>query len=165
MTELEIDKRDLERLIDTLDASPEVLRETRRKAFELSAQQLRALLDKGFAAAGLHERTGTVLSWQEAYVGSGGGYAAVRPRANTFTAANGRGKKYAAGQITNAIESGHKFPSPSGKNKRYRPRIKSAAMRVRPYSFYNAAQVNVPALARETANQILQALIDHVEGD
>ena len=164
MTEIEIDKRDLERLINTLDASPNVLREARRKAFELSAPKLRSLLDQGFVQAGLHERTGTVLSWQEQYVGTGGGYAAVRPRAKTFTNTNGRGKRYAAGQVTNAIESGHKFPTPGGASRRYKPRIRSSALKVRPYAFYNAAMVNVPALARETADQILQALIDHVEG-
>ena len=164
MTEIEIDKRDLERLIETLDASPSVLRQARRKAFEVSAPKLRALLDQGFAQAGLRERTGTVLSWQEQYIGSGGGYAAVRPRAKTFTETNGKGKRYAVGQVTNAIESGHKFPTPSGVSRRYKPRIRSSALKVRPYAFYAAAMVNVPALARETADQILQALIDHVEG-
>ena len=164
MTEIEIDKRDLERLIETLDASPSVLRQARRKAFEVSAPKLRALLDQGFAQVGLHERTGTVLSWQEQYIGSGGGYTAVRPRAKTFTETNGKGKRYAVGQVTNAIESGHKFPTPSGTSRRYKPRIRSSALKVRPYAFYAAARVNVPALARETADQILQALIDHVEG-
>lgn len=164
MPEIEIDKRDLERLIETLDASPAVLREARRRAFELSAPKLRALLDEGFARAGLHERTGAVLSWQEQYVGTGGGYAAVRPRANTYTATNGRGRKYAVGHVTNAIESGHSFPTPSGGNKKYKPRIRSAAQQVRPYAFYAAAQASVPALARETCDQILQAVIDHFEG-
>ena len=169
MTEIEIDKRDLERLIETLDASPSVLRQARRKAFEVSAPKLRALLDQGFAQAGLRERTGTVLSWQEPYIGSGGGYVAARPKAKTFTEVNGKGNKYAVGYVTNSINAGHRFPNATmsllgaGKTRYQVSRMPKGAG-VKPYAFYAAARVNVPALARETADQILQALIDHVEG-
>lgn len=45
--------------------------------------------------------TGKVQGWQENYVGSRGGYAAVRPRP-------GKHGKYAVGYVTNAIENGHR---------------------------------------------------------
>ena len=59
---------------------------------------------------------GKVQGWQERYVGSRNGYAAVRPKARTFQATKG-GKQYAVGYVTNAIENGHRVrgPQPSGK--------------------------------------------------
>ena len=45
---------------------------------------------------------GKVQQWQELYQGSGGGYAAVRPKADTFD-----GYGHAVGAVTNALESGH----------------------------------------------------------
>ena len=62
--------------------------------------------------------SGKIAGMQEAAVGSGGGYAAVRPR---------KGKDrtgYAYGAITNAVESGHAIRRPSGFAKGYRARIR-----------------------------------------
>jgi len=62
--------------------------------------------------------SGRIAGMQEAAVGSGGGYAAVRPR---------RGKDrtgYAYGAITNAVENGHAIRRPSGFAKGYRARIR-----------------------------------------
>lgn len=47
---------------------------------------------------------GKVQSWQDRYTGSGGGYAAVRAKAKTYTDTSPR---YAVGYVTNAIENGH----------------------------------------------------------
>ena len=55
--------------------------------------------------------SGKVQGWQERYIGSKNGYAAVRPRAGTFQTTKG-GKQYAAGYITNAIENGHRVRTP-----------------------------------------------------
>lgn len=51
--------------------------------------------------------TGKVQDWQDFYVGSRGGYAAVRPKRKTYYAARDGGMEYAVGHITNAINSGH----------------------------------------------------------
>ncbi len=58
--------------------------------------------------------SGKVQSWQAAHIGSGGGYVAVRAKADTFyTQQNAAGEtswgaqRYAVGYITNAIENGH----------------------------------------------------------
>ena len=170
MNEIRIDKRELEQLIEDLDASPEVLRAARRAAFEASAPLLLELLESGFRSAGLIAHTGRLLGWQETHLGSRGGYAAVRPAAKTFSEVNGRGKKYAAGAVTNAVESGHRFPNSwaesyravRGKMKKYRYRT-AVVGSVKPYPFYAFARPGIAGLARETADRVLQNLIEYFE--
>lgn len=58
----------------------------------------------------------TLSNMQESFVGSRGGYAAVKAKRG------GRGPK-SAGAITNYNENGHKIRKPSGRSKNYRPRI------------------------------------------
>ncbi len=88
----------------------------RAGAFEraLAGGSVELRLDHGRVIGG----TGRIAGMQEAAVGSGGGYAAVRPR---------RGKDrtgYAYGAITNAVENGHAIRRPSGFAKGYRARIR-----------------------------------------
>ncbi len=71
--------------------------EERRDMFEEIAEELLQ------AVCGRIGGVGKVQSWQDAYVGSGGGYAAVRPVADAYDAHG-----YAVGYVTNAINSGHK---------------------------------------------------------
>lgn len=164
--DVSVDKKDLERLIEKLDQSPGIIKQAKKKAFEHAAPKLEALIDRGMAPVGLHEVNGKVKGWQESYVGSKGGYAAVRPKAKTFTEPTKKlGKRYAVGAVTNAIDAGHKYPSPSGKAKRKRKaRIQHARMNVKGYPFYSAAQELAPEVAEEAAQEIVQALMKHLEG-
>lgn len=157
MTETGIDGKELERLMEKLKKSPEAFSKARRAAMEAAAPKLKALIDGEIGG------TGKVRRWQAAAVGSGGGYAAVRPKAKT-AAEDGRGKttRYQVGQVTNAIDSGHSFPSPAGK-RGYRPRIRSGRMSVPGRHFYEAAQAKVPDVAREAAEQTAAALTKYLE--
>ena len=93
------------------------LPEMRREIHEELAGQMRGEVEEALARkAG--SSTGKVAGWQEGYVGTKGGYAAVRPRAKTSY------RGYAVGQITNAIENGHAIRRPSGRWKGYRARVK-----------------------------------------
>lgn len=161
MQEAHIDKSELTRLIEKLEKSPQVLKETKRQAFETAASRLLSVVQ--------HETggTGRVRSWQEAYVGSGGGYAAVRPRAKTY--AESRGKQtfaesrrlprptYAVGYITNAINNGHRTP-------RNKMGYYISGRTVAGKQFYQRAQARAEPIAQEVGKQIVQALIDHLEG-
>lgn len=90
-------------------------------------------------------RTGRLRSWQETDVGSGGGYAAVRPKygaavfpkGRTYRRIDrhltGRQAQYRAGSrtvsmhdVTYWVEEGHKTRKPSGKAKKYKPKIRDA---------------------------------------
>ena len=79
--------------------------EERRAMFEELSQEL--LTDVRGRIGG----AGKVQSWQDKYTGSGGGWAAVRPKAKTWTEATRSGNRYAVGHVTNAITSGHRTPS------------------------------------------------------
>lgn len=51
---------------------------------------------------------GKVQHWQDKFTGTGGGWAAVRAKAKTYTEATRKGRRYAVGYVTNAITSGHR---------------------------------------------------------
>lgn len=96
------------RIQAAIDSNPD----RRREMHERIAERL---LDKVQGEIG---GTGRIAGMQESVVGSGGGYAAVRPR---------KGKDrtgYAYGAITNAVENGHAIRQPSGFAKGYRARIR-----------------------------------------
>lgn len=106
--------------------------------------------------------SGTVQGWQERYVGSRNGYVANRPKAKTYKT-TARGKKYAVGYVTNAIEGGHKHRRPSAQKRdgyRYRPRIDDPAVPGKHFyaavrsTLGNVGQQEVQALAAEIARRL-----------
>ena len=158
MQEAHIDHSDLARLVEKLAQSPQVLKEAKRQAFESAAPKLRAAVQEEIGGSG------KVRSWQEAYVGSKGGYAAVRPKAETYVEIKGRQKgfrappkKYAVGYITNAINSGHRSPRNSAG-------FRTSGKVVSGKQFYQRAQARAEMVAQEAAGQIVQALTDHLGG-
>ena len=96
-------------------------------------------------------------------MGSGGGYVAVRPKAETYQTTKS-GKRYAVGYITNAIESGHRHGGPrgGGKGYRYRPRYQTAAVPGR--FFYEAARAALAGMGQEEADRLMQLIVDGLEG-
>lgn len=158
MLEAEIDRSELERLVEKLERSPKVLAQAKRQAMETAAPKLLS------AARSEIGGSGKVQRWQEAYTGSKGGYAAVRPKKKTYVEIKGKQKdlrappkKYAVGYITNAINSGHRFPRDK---LGYRSRTGSVPGK----QFYQRAQDQAETVAREAAEQIVQTLTDHLGG-
>lgn len=159
MQEAHIDHSQLERLVERLEQSPQVLKEAKRQAFQAAAPKLKAVVDAQIGGSG------KVRSWQEAHVGSKGGYAAVRPKAKTYTKPTKKwGYKYAVGYVTNAINSGHSWPTPSSGNRLKGYRAGSKSGWVEGKGFYEAAQAKAEQVAQEAAGQIVQALTDHLGG-
>lgn len=159
MQEAHIDHSELERLVEKLAKSPQVIVQAKRQAFKAAAPKLKAVIDAQIGGSG------KVRSWQGAYMGSKGGYAAVRPKAKTYTKPTKKwGYKYAVGYVTNAINSGHSWPTPSSGNRLTGYRAGSKSGWVEGKGFYEAAQGQAEQVAQEAAGQIVQALIDHLEG-
>lgn len=159
MQKIQIDSDELDRLAERLAQSPEIIREAKRQAFEKAAPRLLALVQAEIGG------TGRVKSWQEKYVGSRGGYAAVRPRARTWIETR-QAKQYAAGYVTNAINSGHRK---RGRGLYQDKRLKSYKTIsqedwVEGKHFYEAAQELAVPVAQEAAEEIVAALIGHLEG-
>lgn len=155
----------IDRLVKKLEAAPEVLSRVRREAFEKAAEEAKGLLDSMIAVR-LEGDVSEIQRWQEAHVGSGGGYAAVRPSADTWTEATKKeGNRYAVGAVTNAINSGHAFPAPRtmGRKRKYKPRIRVTSQKVPARPFYSDAQKQIGPLAQRTAEEIVRGLMKHLE--
>ena len=159
MLEVHIDKSELDRLVGKLEQAPQVLAQARRQAHEAAASKLKEAVQREIGGSG------RVRSWQEGYVGSGGGYAAARPLAKTYAESHGKQifssphdkphPTYAFGYITNAINNGHK--ARAGK-------LGFRSNPVHGKGFYQRAQAQAEQVAQEAAGQIVQALMAHLEG-
>ncbi len=128
----------------------EELPQMKRELHEALAGQLREEVVKSLGDRA-KSSTGKVAGWQEKYVGSGGGYAAVRPQ---------RGKNrtgYAYGYITNSLENGHVIRRPSGRWKGYRARVKKRY--VLGIHFYDRARGAAEKLAIDGANRLAGEII------
>lgn len=160
MQDIQIDAAELDRLAERLAQSPELLRQAKRQAFEAAAPRLLELVQTQIGGSG------RVKSWQEKFVGSFGGYAAVRPRARTWIETKKEKKRYAVGYVTNAINSGHwKRGRSYVQDKRLRGyQTGSSADRVEGKHFYEKARDLAAPVAQAAAEEILAALIDHLEG-
>lgn len=159
MQNIQIDSAELDRLVERLEQSPEIMREAKRQAFEAAAPKLLALVQ---AALGPSKR---VKTWQEKFVGSRGGYAAVRPRARTWVETR-QGKQYAVGYVTNAINSGHRKRGRGVYQDKRLKRYKTIGQEdwVAGKHFYEAAQKQAAPVAQEAAEQIVAALMEHLGG-
>lgn len=144
----------LDEIIDRLQESPEVFRDARSRELEDIGQQLLPRVQAGIGG------TGRIQGLQEVYMGSGRGYVAVRPKAKTFLTTPG-GKRYAAGAVTNAIESGHKSRLPSGKAKRYRPRINVA--RIAGKYMYQNTSPDAERLAQAAGERVAREIVQRLE--
>lgn len=159
MIETHIDDQDLDKLLEKLRKFPSLFRDARRYAMEMAAPEMKRELDR---LIGGH---GKVQNWQGEFIGSEGGYAAVRPLAKTYTKPTKKlGNRYAVGYVTNAINSGHAFPRPSGKDSYYDPRIRSGKMKVPGRKFYQQADKKTQDIAKRAAERILADLKAHLEG-
>lgn len=102
--------------------------------------------------------SGKAQSWQASHVGTGGGYAAVRPKAGAYTQDKGH---YAVGYVTNAIENGHR-QSPG----RYVPALgrKLVQGRAAGKGFYAAARGEAEQLAYREAERFARTLTERLKG-
>ena len=105
---------------------------------------------------------GKVAGWQALYQGSGGGYAAVRPRRDTWQTTKS-GRRYAVGYITNAIEGGHRVASRRQWDAPYWPRVHVAAVPGR--WFYDAVRQELPDMAEAAVRALTELIVDGLEGD
>lgn len=106
-----VEIKGLDEVIRSLDALPEVIRQTRIDALEAEAEPLLTLVQQGIGrgprrAGDSHAHVADV---QGTFIGSGKGYLAVRAKAKTDIVSPGKkARRDAAGYVTNSLENGHK---------------------------------------------------------
>ena len=126
------------------------LRTARHAALEEAGEQMLSTVRGRIGGSGKVQR------WQEKHMGSGGGYVAVRARANVQDE-NG----YAVGYVTNALESGHR-QEPG----RYVPAIgrKLTRDRIPGKYMYSQSARDLERIARSAAERIEDAMGHCLEG-
>ena len=135
--------KEIDRLCKRLERSPEVFQQARRACFEEAAREAKEIVDRQIGGGG------KVRSWQEATVGSRGGYARVAPKKESWTERTTKaGNRYAAGAVT----------------KYYKPRIRSGGMKVPGRPFYDQAGPQIRDLARRTAERVAKQYLKELEG-
>lgn len=130
----EIGLRGLERSFDKL---LEEFPERRRELHERVGRAVQRELQRQIASSGINDSSGRVRRWQVVHVGTGGGYAAVRPE-------KGKTGADSPGAITNYLEGGHRIASPRG-GKNYRPRLRVSY--VSGYHFYVNTSMRAESIA------------------
>ena len=103
----------------------------------------------------INDAHGHISGVQARVVGSGGGYAAVRP-SGTDSGPD------SLNAITNYLENGHAIRRPSGRNPRYRPRIKMLYVSGR--GFYNAARPSLPHMLQSEVDRWGREVAGRLEG-
>lgn len=144
----------LDELIESLQDVAEDFPRVRREFHEAVADEIWEEAQKSLGNRA-KTNTGKIAEMQEKYVGSGGGYAAVRPKAKMFH------KGYAYGYITNALENGHAISRPRKARKGYRARIKKRY--VLGLHFYERAKPLAEKRAIDGANRLADTIKQKLE--
>lgn len=144
----------LDELIGSLQDVAEDFPRVRREFHEAVTEEIREEVLKSLSSR-TKSSTGKVAGWQESVVGSGGGYAAVRP----IKGKDGHGRAY--GYITNAIESGHAISRPRKARKGYKARVKKRY--VLGLHFYERAKPFAEKRAIDGANRLADTIKQKLE--
>ena len=129
----------------------EQIAEAAKKAVDGQIAEATKKAADGQTGGGLNDEHGKIRRWQVKHVGTGGGYAAVRP-------VGGITGRDSPGAITNYLENGHKI-RPAGKTK---SRLNVAYVDGR--HFYQESQSTVEAEAIKLAEAFAERLADMIEG-
>lgn len=132
--------------------------EERRALHEDFSLLLKSEVDAAVSSSGINDSHGTVRRWQVKYIGSKGGYAAIRAMGSNEGALTGPN---GPGAITNYLEGGHNIRTPES-SKGYRPRIRVAY--VNGYHFYQSAGTGIEAKAISMAESFAGKLESKIEG-
>lgn len=131
-----LDSSDLSKLDERLAAAARRTPEIKREVLQGVGENLLTQVKNKIGGSG------KVQKWQHVHTGDRGGYVAVHAVENEMDE-YGR----AVGAVTNAIESGHKFPRLRGKNKRYKFRNKSGRAKVPGKHMYQGSSAESAAAA------------------
>lgn len=136
-----------------LEGYPEAMKKARSEFFEEAGREMLSTVRRRIGGQGY------VANVQDQYVGSGGGYAAVRAKAKTAL------RGYAAGYITNALENGHVVRKSSETDKRKRKSRKNTD-RVAGKYMYRMTEADVARrLTEEGAREMEKKAMAYLEGN
>lgn len=152
-----ISLKDFEKQLDELvKKMPQKRRELHETVAKRAQEEVRAQI-----RAKLNDGEGHVQGWQQASVGSGGGYGKVKPE-------KGKTGRDSPGAITNYLENGHRTrrtQRPDSERSKYEiRRSQNSRLRVEGRKFYAQARKRVQALLNEEAEKLAQELAKDMGG-
>lgn len=156
---LNIDLSALNGLVEDFDDLLRQFPAERRSLMETVGEKIREIVVSQIDASGLNDAAGNVKRWQIVSIGSGGGYVAVRPAGEKEGVPAGKDGPAA---VTGYLNRGHRVRRPSGKAKRYRPRIR--VVQTRAFPFYEASQAPAEAAALREAQAFVDRITERVSG-
>lgn len=106
---------------------------------------------------------GRVRRWQDVRLGSKGGYVAVSPVWDEVSVNRTADRVVTARDITQYLERGHKIRPPSGRAKRYTPRVRSGRAYVPGRQFYSWTKLDAAKIAIEAADEAMEKLCDELD--
>lgn len=139
-----IDTTEIAKLSSALESVLKELPEMRKKAHEEIGRDILKIVRKNIAAS-INDEYGKIRGWQENYVGSRGGYAAVRPIGGKGT----KGYDDSPGAITNYLEVGHSSRSDKRVSGRY---------------FYRESRDEAERIGEKRADELAEEIAKKLEG-
>lgn len=146
---LKILEQDLDSLLKEIPSA-------RKELHENISKIIKEEVDRAISSSGINDTNSKIRDWQETYVGSRGGYAAVNPKTGPIG-------PNSPGAITNYLENGHEIREPKGNAKKYKPRIKKPY--VDGFHFYQSASNKVESKAIKEAEKFAKELKRRLEGE
>lgn len=146
-----VDLTDLEKLDKRLENLLKEFPEKRKDLHDNLADLIKNKVDSEISKS-VNDSYMKIRKWQGKYVGSKGGYAAVR-------AVDTSVGKNSPGAITNYLEGGHKIRKPEGKNKYYKSRVKK--IYVDGFHFYENSSKQIESEAISMIENFIDDIIDN----
>lgn len=149
----------LDRLAKAMDEIVKESPEMRRQVHEQLGDVLLGVVQKNVRSH-LNDSHGKISDWQQIYIGSRGGYAAVR--ADSYPPGpNG------AGAVTNYLENGHvkrvnRLWSPTQSRRTLHLRARESGNWVRGRRFYAMSRTDAPRLIMKAANDLAKQIADRL---
>ena len=139
-------------LSENISGLPARIDEIRRDVMKKAGEEIKQEVDWEISDSGMYDRHGKVRRWQRIYIGSGGGYAAVR-------SSDEESGENSPGAITNYLENGHIIRGRSGKN------LGKNLGKARAFRFYKAAQKNgIPDIQNRARAELKRRICEATEG-
>lgn len=154
--ELYADKKELERFLHFYGRFIKKVPAIKTQALYAAAKSLQEEVRKQIQEQGVQDPFGRVKRWQQVYLGSKGGYAAVRPMVER-TQKTWKGKPVYSSQVTKWLERGHGARRGNGGY------YHSSVTYVKGRLFYSWAKSKGIAAARDAFERELDRITDEWE--
>ena len=141
---------------------PGQIKSAKRQAAQAAGEAIRDEV-AGQVRSRVNDPRGRVERWQQLRMGSGGGYIAVSPVSGEAVQVTRGGKNTTSKDVTRYLERGHGIRPPSGRARRYVPRVRSGRTYVPGRMFYSWAAANAGKLALKAADRAMGRIADEID--